>query len=94
MAEVSITFSNATPAEIRAANFMVSKINSIRSDRGLPEFGSVSDYISYVILEDILPKWLVKEARGRREETRIERLFDEADDATRQAMIDIATGGG
>jgi hypothetical protein len=62
MADINISFTNATPQELRAANYVLERTNAGRVERGLPEFANVKDMIKSEIIDRLIPRWIRMQA--------------------------------
>lgn len=67
MADVSISFSNGTPEEIRDAQHALEKANDARISRGKEAFASVSEMLEDYVKTRVIKKWMDQAAQDREE---------------------------
>ena len=95
---VTITFTDATPAEVRAANWFLAKTNAVRVAHNDAEGNPLEPYanIKELIIDRIktswLPSWIIQEAEAAQQQQNLAELFKNADDATRAQVVALLQG--
>ena len=96
--DITITFTNATPAEVVAANWYLAKTNAVRvahnDEEGNPlePFASIKELIIDRIKTSWLPSWIQQQAEATQQEQNFQELWKEADDTKRAQAIAILKG--
>jgi hypothetical protein len=88
MADVSITFTNATTAETRAATWALAQANAARAVQNppLPPFATVKLFLEANLQERLL-SWIKAEAEANVSQANIKARWDLATDAQRTAAL-------
>jgi len=88
MADVSITFSNTTPVETRAAAWALAQANAARAAQNPPlaPFATVKLFLE-ANLQDRLLSWIKAEAEANVTTANIKQRWDLATDAQRAAAL-------
>ena len=96
--DITITFSNATAEEVRAANWFLAETNAVRvahtDEEGNPlePFATIKELIIDRIKTEWLPSWIAEEAKAREQEQDVQTLWKNATDAQRAAAIAALQG--
>ena len=88
-----MSFTNATASEVRAANFELDRVNTLREAQGESGFVNIKEMIVDRILTAWIPEWIEREANAKRQETDVRALWRDATNAERAAAILILTSG-
>jgi len=83
MADINITFRNATPEEIRAANYVLERTNAGRVEQGLPEYANVKDMIESEITDRLIPRWIRMQADADEESSNLKTKYRNAPETIR-----------
>lgn len=89
MADISMTFSDTTAAEARAATFELARVNVIRLSKGEEAFANVKEMIVDRILVNMLPEWIEREANHARQANDLLGKYRDAAVDVRDAVEDI-----
>lgn len=90
--DITITFTNATVAETRAANWYLAKINAVRVAHDLEEFANIRELLIDRIKTSLLPSWIQQQAEATEQEQQVKELWKDATDAQRAAAIAALQG--
>ena len=86
MADINITFTNATPQEVRAANYVLERTNAGRVQRGLPEFANVKDMIKSEIIDRLIQRWIRMQSDADEEVASLKAKYRNAPDSIRDQI--------
>ena len=96
--DITITFTNATPAEVVAANWYLAKTNAVRvahnDEEGNPlePFASIKELIIDRIKTSWLPSWIQQQAEATQQEADLKTLWKNATPATRAQAVALLQG--
>ena len=93
MADISITFTNPTPEETRAAQHELARVNAVRVAHGESEFANIKEHIIHHIETALVPEWIEREANAKRQDLNVRALWRNASDTERAAAIAALQGG-
>lgn len=91
MADINITFTNATPEEVRAANYVLDRTNESREQRGLPPYNNAKDMIESEIADRLITRWIRMQADADEEAANLKAKYRNAPENIRnqiKALLD------
>jgi len=95
--DITITFTNATTAEVRAADWYLAKVNAVRvahndaEGNPLEPFANIRELIVDRIQNSWLPSWIQQQAEATQQEQTVADLWKAATDAQRAAAVAALT---